>query len=274
MGSQFGVNLQSTNIKAVTDEWKQFYEENIKGWEESKKATQESGKEDSLDQNQNSEKEEAEGQRMAAKEFDDVNPKTMNIALVLKMFQQLRQVLSNKTCDNAEKRVFELETWQKFQLQKMESLQEDLSQSQAVSKMLSGTVVRMSGMLVTLEKRIEQLEMNNNKMSIVISGVEVDKEKAVAIEKVETFIEDLLEVQIRVSDLFFLGEATPRAIVATLQTVQQKRLVMQNVAKLAGYENTEGKPFFINEFSTVVENERKRREKAIFRQNAREQEIN
>ena len=85
--------------------------------------------------------------------------------------------------------------------------------------------------------------------------------------QIETFLEDNLDVEIEVMDVYSLGEGNNIAV--NMATEQQKLEMLKNKSKLKDIVNNEGKGYYINEFLTPEENEKRTHERQIFQKNRR-----
>ena len=117
--------------------------------------------------------------------------------------------------------------------------------------------------MTDLTKKLEQVEMNNCKRMVIISGLELPKtKKEENVERLQAFIEENLGIRVVVDDLYFIGNSSPKAIVCEFQSCRDKRLVIKFKYLLKNYRDN-GRKVFINDYVPISTQEKRRREYKI-----------
>ena len=145
-------------------------------------------------------------------------------------------------------------------------LQEHLREKRK-SKILSGTIQHLAQMIGDLTRKVEMLELNNNKKQLSISGLIVkDTKKNNLIAEVAAFLDYELGVSVPIEDAYVIGQGSqgsPPQIIFTLQTMADKFLILNNKESLKNVLNEYSSPMYINEVFPAEISERKRREREI-----------
>ena len=139
----------------------------------------------------------------------------------------------------------------------------DLNHYKLRNRALTNTVDRMSIELTDLKARMDNLELNNSKRLITISGLQVAGRKANVVETIEGFLAYYLNVVTNVEDWYQIGQMEPRLLVVTLQSVKEKNKVLKAKSALKNIQNKFGKPYFINDYTPLVAIEKRKREQLV-----------
>ena len=73
------------------------------------------------------------------------------------------------------------------------------------------------------------------------------------------FFQEFLELSVQVDDFFFIGVAKPRAIVVTMQSVQEKKLILRNKRYLKDI----GSNVYITDYTPLPTQEKRRRDNDV-----------
>ena len=113
------------------------------------------------------------------------------------------------------------------------------------------------------ERRIELLELNSLKRSVVFTGFKTSMNKRQCVESLQVFMEEEMEVNVNIEDIFYLSKESTSPMVITFASVNDKRKIFANVKKIKELENSEGKPFIFSDYLPPAMNDMRRREREI-----------
>ena len=196
------------------------------------------------------------------------NPKTMDIQLVLQMFREIKQEMKGSRIENGKERLENVEQWQQYKSDKVQELEIGLSQEKAKNEYLRGAMKHMCGVVDEVERCVQNLEANYMKKAIVISGLIARRKKRQCIEDVEAFFYNQFGIEIEIDDCFHMSPAEHSPIAVFMVTSADKRLVFQNMEIIKQLKNKDDKSYFINDYLPAAVNEKKRREREIYAENA------
>ena len=113
-----------------------------------------------------------------------------------------------------------------------------------------------------LTQRIENMELNNAKRMVIFSGLQPPStKKEDLIEFVEQFIYDQLGERFEVEDAYCIG--LNNSVVVEFQSAKERRFLLQIKTRLKEYRNADNTKVFINEYTPLATQEKKRRESDI-----------
>ena len=136
------------------------------------------------------------------------------------------------------------------------------------AEIIAQVLDRIQHQLVDVTQRVENLELNNAKKAVVLTGLYLmNKNKEDNIVQLQTFFDNMCGIQIVVDDYFTMGLIEPKPIVIYLQTMEDRRLLMKYKNLLKGIKNEDNKPYFVNEYLPAANQEKKRRERDIIQTN-------
>ena len=193
--------------------------------------------------------------------------KTMDIKMVYEMFQDLKTELKANKIPQGVDRIAELERRQDSVLDTLLEMKEEMFEIQAKNYLLSGVVSHLNDVIQDNEGRVDNLEFNNMKKSIVLSRLNTTKKKIECLEEVSNFFDQEMDITPKIDDLFFLSNKGTSPMVLMMATMEDKQLVMQNLGKLKGLVNENVKPFFISHYLPPRRKELRMMEEEIFRRN-------
>ena len=151
-------------------------------------------------------------------------------------------------------------------------LKAELDQVTFKNQTLTGVVDRMAAEMSELRGRLENLELSNTRKMISISGLDTRDQKDDMINDVQEFIETELGIITTAEECYKIGNAVPRLIVVSFQTLQEKRDVLRFKSRLNKSNDSSVRKIFINDYNPITVQERKRREKQIIAENSQSQE--
>ena len=79
-------------------------------------------------------------------------------------------------------------------------------------------------------------------------GVEYLYEKKRLSQRNPCFLLQELDIKPEIADIFFLNKESTSPVVIKFSTLEDKQAVFDNIGKLKGLINEEGKPFFISHY--------------------------
>ena len=225
-------------------------------------------------------------QEAEVEENTDENPTTMSITAVIEALNKLKKEMKADLRD--ELRKAREEDTKKFDCE-MEQIRKQLGSevstqiesSKTLKKMqheidywrfksdtLTDICERLHVEITDLTTRIENLELNNSKKMMLLtgSGIMID-EKEDAIKEIETLFKDALKLEVMVDDCFTLGayQNLTAPIVIVTQTLEDKRCVMKVKSEFKNFRGKTGGKIFVNEYQPPTTQERKRREKDVIK---------
>ena len=132
------------------------------------------------------------------------------------------------------------------------------------SENIANVCNRMQIEMNDLMTRVENLELNNSKRMVIVSGLQLtSKEKDLGALELMDFFNNILLAYVRIEEWYYLGAANPRSIVITFQSQEERRLVLNNKSLLKDFRTNQNGRIYINEFLPPTTNERRRQEKDV-----------
>ena len=192
----------------------------------------------------------------------------ISVKAVMSMFKKVEQMLQPVTAQPSLASMEKIETKidavekKSATVGEVSSLKKELIHQKFLNRVQGGSIQRLNDIIQELTGRLDNIELNNNKRSITLTNLPVDKESDLAIAQVKTFFSETIGISPDIEDIFFIGNAEPQTMVITFQSLQEKKYVMQNKTSLKGY-TTGGKPHFLNEYLPTAINEKRRRDREI-----------
>ena len=148
------------------------------------------------------------------------------------------------------------------EIQHLTNARSDIAHQKYKSQVLMDVCESLNTEVNDLTQRLENMELNNAKRMVIFSGLQPPStKKDDLVLFVEQFIHDYLQEQIQVEDAYCVG--LNNSVVVEFQSARDRRLILQIKARLKEYRNNDGSKVYINEFTPLATQERKRRERDI-----------
>ena len=217
---------------------------------------------------------------------DDDNPQIMSVSMVVKMIESLKkELLSEKQKEKSELQQTIKDQFKQLKEECVKEVTAEISQKEsrdvtqmqadvAFWKIKAETIAevcsRMNNEIQDLTTRIENLELNNSKKMVLITGLSMHglKFKWHRNEFLTGFFNEFLQIDVSVDDHFMLNADEPRPVVVILKTIEDKNLVLRNKNKLKDVvlKSKESRGIFINEYLPPTNLEKRKREQEIAEQ--------
>ena len=205
----------------------------------------------------------------AKEENDEDNPTVIPITSVLQMFQQIqtevkaaaqtKQTLEKQElCKIKEDLVKEVNSAFESGLQKNEevsNLKAELNHWKHKSEVLTDTVQRLHLDVQDLTQRIDNVELNNTKRTVSVSGLNILSQKGDNWQQLNQLLHEYLGLDIEIEDFYTLGSS----FIVTLTTMEAKRKLMKYKYLLKNLKEK----VYINEYLPPAIQEKRRRERDI-----------
>ena len=140
------------------------------------------------------------------------------------------------------------------------------------NEILTGVVMHMGQVIGDLEKKIESLELDKMKNSIVLTGLQVTGKRSQCMEQLESFFNEERQANVCVKDFYHTTKEKDSPIVIDFYDKRDKLMVMKNISMLSGLRNENDKPFFVNDHMPAALAEKKQIQKEIYRR-AQDEEV-
>ena len=129
---------------------------------------------------------------------------------------------------------------------------------------LIDTVGRLCKKVDENQQRIEQIEINNAKKMMLVTGMYLEQgNKKNARKQLTDFFNDEMGIQPVIDDFFFTGSSSPPNVVITFQSAGDKHMVYQNIASIKNLVNKDGDKLFFRDYLTSRQNASKKKERFI-----------
>ena len=202
-----------------------------------------------------------EGKRMEFESEDFEHAKTIDIRTVIQMMKNL------KTDLNQDFRK-QMQEWANQPTKpdselKIAKLTAKIEVCEAKERMMVGVMANMNEKINELANKIESQEINQGKKSVILSGFEADSRKIYARRQLCEFMYDKLEIDVVIEDFYFIGSSTPKDIVMIFLSCNHKRLLFQNVKKIAHLRNSHGRKYSFRDHLTSKQVEFRKRSQYV-----------
>ena len=205
-------------------------------------------------------------------EEDVEKTQTMNVKLVMEMFQQIRKEIKGSAIPEGKSRVDDLEIKNELIIGELQNVTHQLEDVKVRNQILSNTVIHMSDEIQHLHQRLNNVELNNMKQSLVVTGIHTTRKKSDCIAHILDFMYTEMEVQPDIRDVFFTNSQSTSPLIIKLGSMEDKLEILQNTPKLKGLVNEFDQSFFFSDQLPPEINESRRRKRDIFRVNQRAEE--
>ena len=202
---------------------------------------------------------------------EEDNPRLISISAVLQMFKKIQSEV-NEAVSNQKQKVEERLMNFKQEIikdvstavstglqhnQEQDNLKAELYHWKHKSEVLTDTVERLNTDISELVQRMDNVELNNVKKSVIISGLPVAEKKGQNWLMLDQLFSEGLNLEIEIEDFYTLG---PNFVVS-FNTMETKRQVMKNKYMLKDMQGPYN--IFINDYLPPAVQEKRRREKDI-----------
>ena len=147
------------------------------------------------------------------------------------------------------------------------NLQSQLSEYKLKTEVLSGIVANMNENAADVEKRVEKLELNSMRKSMVVSGFNIVRNKKECRKELANFFEDEMGILPEIDDIFFITPESTNPMIVSLTYFSDKLLIYKNTTKIKDLVNEDEKPFFFTDYLPQEMSEKRRRENEIYKNN-------
>ena len=144
----------------------------------------------------------------------------------------------------------------------IDKVKQDLKHFKFRNRALVNMVQSMHTEIEDLKARMDNVELNNVRAALSISGLEISDKKREGIQQLQEFIDYHLGVIVTIEDFFKVGD-NPKLIVFFLQTMQQKRDILHFKSYLKTARNSHGKKYYINNYIPAAAQEKKKKDSGI-----------
>ena len=214
------------------------------------------------------------------------NPSVIGLTAVQEMFKQIKEEMTQlraefqqvrtKQTDSISHKVMQRCEEQLLQKvdetvdRKLESaevakLKQDLRHFKFRNRALTNVVDSLSTEVMELKSRMENVELNNMKTAVSITGLEINDKKEQGVFALQDFFENYLGLIVIVEDYFKIGTREPKLTVVSFQSMQHKWGVLKYKNRLKG-QFPDGKPVYINDYTPAATLERRRKEKDVIQE--------
>ena len=111
----------------------------------------------------------------------------MDVKIIYEMFNEIRKDIAKHGLVEGEQRMIDLQERQDVTTDKMISLESKLLECQTKTELLMGAVQQLSNKAEVVDERLEKLEWNNMKNSMILTGFLGSKKKASCMAELEAF---------------------------------------------------------------------------------------
>ena len=203
-------------------------------------------------------------------------PGAIDLATVMEMFNQLKNQLETSTSSGKKlsRRFQQVKSAAKSCETNVKQLLRQVRELQVKNDLMSGVIQNLIQKVEENEGRIEKVEWNSMKRSVVLTGFYADKGRMKAMKQVQDFVNSEIDELADVVDIYPLGGEAPQPLVVTFRNIDQELQVMRRKKNIKHLINEDGKPFFINDYLPAKMSEQRRREKDIHWENSRAEQKN
>ena len=206
---------------------------------------------------------------------DAENPRSIPITAVMEMFRQIKQEITrdrDNEIKSMKKEVNEfktncvsqakahIESIIQDEIKHCEKARSEVNYWKLKTETLTEVCNRMNTEMADLCTRVENLELNNSKRMVLVTGLETPEGKKKDLTGfMNEFLSKAVGVSVIIDDCFTLGVLKPKPVVLVLPNIESKREIMRNKKNL---QNLSQK-IYINDYLPPTTNEKRRRESDI-----------
>ena len=227
-----------------------------------------------------------QSQKLGVSESQKEMPQYIDIRVVMGMFSELKTTLQNdyseikhdvstlaatgQISDDSKSQFKDMERAIQLQDGELTRNKNKWKNQQFREEVIYKHVSRLSQKLDETIERLERMEINNSKRMMSVSGFYADQDKKKAKKQLSKFFNDEMHINPYIEDLYFVGgsDRLPPNIIITFETVREKQLVYKNIEKIKNLVNKDGAKMYFNDFLTTKQNEMRKKERYIKKENA------
>ena len=214
-------------------------------------------------------------------EVNTSQPTVMNLATVAEMFHQINTKMANLTTSVNDlkererlatsdeviaKCADEIKERVKTDLERENTkLRSDVSHLKFRNQALTSVVDRLFVEMSDIKQKLENVEMNNARKTVSISGLHVSDRKEEMAKEIQDFLEINIGVITTVEDCYKIGNNSPRLLIVSFQTIQEKRDTLRFKSYLK--TSSSGNRVYINDYIPITTQEKRQRERQIITEN-------
>ena len=208
---------------------------------------------------------------------ETIQRNAVGILVVMAMFQKLQEQINLKFRETDSMLTAVQETtkdldfgslnsnFQKHE-QQFDKVVAELNYFRHKSNVLTEVVQRIHTDMGEITQRLENLEINNAKKCVTLTGLKLTEKREDRIPQVKYFFLEKMGIDADVDDGYPLGgNIMAKTIVIVFQTLEGRNEIFYNKKILSGLLNSEDREYYINEYYPAATNERKRRERDIIK---------
>ena len=206
---------------------------------------------------------------------------TMDVRTVMAMFNSLRKEIKDELTEmkadiQAINYTGEVTEESKKKMAKVMKVMENYDESEEKKRWVrqnrrntvqEGAMHRLDVIVSELQNRIEKLELQNAKRTLVISGFYASEKRNVCRQQLEHFFSNNMEIQVNIEDLYFMGDFSPPNIVVILQSQAEKKLVFKNIGKIKTFVNKDDRKIIFKDYLMPMEYEKRHRQDEVLQDN-------
>ena len=212
---------------------------------------------------------------------NEANPEVLHVTTVLQMFQEIKLEVNKVYAATVQQQPIPDKQYDKLKTAIVEEVSTNISNNIEIDNpklkidemkneietwksrtgILTDVCDRMNTQIKDLDQRIENLELNNTKRMVIITGLEA-VEKKYMLEYLKEFFSIMMDIQVEIDDYFLLGNADLRPIVVSFPTMNDKKQVMKKKKLLKGATDGDRK-IFINDYIPHPVQEKQKRNNQV-----------
>ena len=198
---------------------------------------------------------------------DTENPQVMDLSAVVAMFQDIKNDIAGIKNQKCAEKLQEVEKEQKVASKEVRELYDQMEEYRIKNEILTGVVLKMNDEMNEVKNKVRALESNNMKRTVNLTNFFASADKYKAIDQIEKFLKSKLEIEVDIEDLYYIGKQEPKMLIITVETIKQKRQILQNKKKLKGLTNKKGDEYYIESQQSPETREWQKRQRFLMKKN-------
>ena len=227
------------------------------------------------------------------RQMETAHPTAMDTRSVYVMLKELRQEMSTMK-DEIRKEISEAVEQKQMQIpedlkqqckeealqnfaddlecdrQTVSEIKQQLKHSQLKNKVMASVIDNLEMQVADLTARVENVEISNSRNYVTISGLVAPDKKNELIDDIDTFFQETIGANVYIEDAYKLGSKEPKLIVVALKSAQDKKILMEKKSALKNFIGPNEERFYINSYSTLAAQEKRKRERSIIEENEKQ----